>query len=211
MNGSRPWNALERSLRAHAAAPTDSLLGAARLTRDARAQRPEIVDALERRLKALELAHEIEAAAGAVDPVELLDDLLLPFVRARIPLRPRAEATAWAHDTVLGLLDRFIGVGPSKPDHGTDPTRPDTTEEPAPMAVRLALAAAWLAWSDALVDPGAARAHRATLHRTLDAIDAGLRSGRWELRPTECDLALAALTVEEHLARHDRRAHAAVE
>lgn len=176
------------------------------LTRDARALRPAVLDELERRIEGMRLACDVEWALQDVDVAELLDDLVIPFIRARVPLRARAEATAWAHECVLGILDRFH-VG------GTVPERMDTEGRPATgvvntpsTVVRVALAAGWLAWSHLLVDPRASRAHLMVSAKAIDVIDDGLSRKSWEPTARELDLALASVVLERRLLRHGRAA-----
>lgn len=175
-----------------------------RLTRDAAALRPAVRDELETRIEALRLAFDVEWAAQDVDVAELLDDLVLPFVRSRVPLRPRAEATAWAHETILRVLERFDAFGVLYAHTDRDGRRTSDSPNPPAVIVRVALAAGWLAWSDVLVDRGTARTHLNVLIKAIDAIDAGMHRHGWKPTARELDVALAALVLERRLLRHGR-------
>jgi len=166
--------------------------------------RPQVQDELESRMRALQLAFEVESAVQPTDTVEFLVDVVSPFVRARVPLRPRAEATAWAHRSLVRLLDRFAdhGIVHTRYDHDWRPTGDETN--PPSAVIHLAVAAAWLAWSDLLVDPAASATRQNTLARLIDHIDEGLHLRRWTLEPGDADAALAVIAMERRLARHGR-------
>lgn len=179
--------------------------GLERLARDARALRPEVQTRLEREMDAVRMAWEIEAAARPTETIDILDQILLPYVNARVPLRPRAEGPAWAHAALLRLLERFEQDGHAHTHYDHD-WRPDSDEVDVPeVLVRLALAAGWLGWSELLVDPAASLAHLDLLVELNDRVDEHQRrSERWATS-LERDAAAAALELERRLLRHWRR------
>ena len=193
---------VERTLRSRHTRPCQESAHWDHLSRDAAATRPQAQDELESRMQALELAFEVESAVQPTDTVEFLEDVVSPFVRARVPLRPRARATAWAHRSLVRLLGRFTEHGTVHARYDYD-WRPADDEANAPSAlIRLAVAAAWLAWSDLLVDPTTSRAHQNTLARLIDHIDEGLHLRGWTVERHDADAALAAIAMEHRLARH---------
>jgi len=200
---------LDRTLVGRGASLPSDLAGWSRLARDAASLRPSVLDELEHRMSVLRLAFDVEWAAQDVDVAELLDDLVLPFARSRVPFRPRAEATAWAHQKVLEILEQFQSTGVVHRQIDRD-GRP-TSDEPNPPAViaRVALAAGWIAWSELLVSPRTTRSFMGLLTRALDVIEERMQRDDWNPEARDLDLALAALRLERRLLRHGRATLAA--
>lgn len=193
------------TLRGGRPAPSGVFEGLDRLTRDAHALRPDVLDRLEDEMDRLRLAWEVESAAQLTETTEILEDILVPFLRARVPLRPRAQGTAWAHDVVLRLLERFDVYGCVHASYDQDWRKGESRPNEPGACVRLALAAGWLGWSDLLVDPAASLDHLNVLLKVDDLVDAGVHQGEWQLSAFERDAALAALELESRLLRHWRR------
>lgn len=179
--------------------------GLDRLTRDAEALRPEVQLRLEEEMDRLRIAWEVESAAQPTDTTEILDDILLPYLRARVPLRPRALGPTWAHEVLLRLLERFEVYGCVHATYDHDWRKEENRPNEPGVCVRLALAAGWLGWSDLLVDPAASLTHLNVLLKINDLVDAGLQHGGWELTSFEREAAGAALELETRLLRHWQR------
>lgn len=184
---------------------TNVFEGMDHLAREANALRPEVQNRLEEEMNRLRLAWEVESAAQPTDTAEILEDILMPYVRARVPLRPRAQGAAWAHDVLLRLLERFEVYGCVHASYDHDWRKDESSPNEPGVCVRLALAAGWLAWSDLLVDPPSSLAHLNVLLKLDDLVDAGLHHDGWKLTAFETDAALAALELESRLLRHWHR------
>ena len=201
----RSRDRLHRALASGPAPGVEAFEGLDRLTRDANALRPEVLERLETEMDRLRLVWEVESAVRPTDTAEILEDILVPFVRARVPLRPRAQGAAWAHDAVLRLIERFAVFGSVHASYDHDWRKHEShANEPGPT-VRLALAAGWLGWSDLLVDPSTSLDHLDVLMKLVDTIDRGVHEGRWQLSAFERGAALAALELEARLLRQWRR------
>lgn len=212
LGGSTPLNAFAHSrdrllatLRGGRPGPSGVFEGLDRLARDAHALRPEVLDRLEAEMDRLRMAWEVESVAQLTDTTEILEDILVPFLRARVPLRPRAQGTAWAHDVMLRLLERFDVYGCVYSSYDQDWRKGESRPNEPGSCVRLALAAGWLGWSDLLVDPVASLDHLNVLLKLDDLVDAGVHQGDWRLSAFERGAALAALELESRLLRHWRR------